>query len=370
VTSLMAHVSSLEPLEMVYTAIDAIDIGTFQREDASLSSVIQHLLSGTKPTTLVHYYNCTPHESTGYSPYRLMFGREPKLPVDIMFGIESEGPEQTYTQYVKDLREEMEYASQLAKLRMEEMARKNKGEYDRRQRGSPLSVGDHVLVRKVGLKGRHKLADKWEEHPYVVIEQPNTDIPVFKVRHIDGHSTKVLHRNMLLPLGEKTTTTVHTTDALTELDRRPKTGRKRGQCHPSVVADTESSNSSDEEYCWYIPKADTQMEPNQPITELPDLPPPTLSFHGSEPTHDDDQETITTTGVDERGVNSSDDVEQEIYDIQELVADHPSSGSEIVDSAENDNQSTNQTREFQPEILPRRSQRIRRRPAWMDSGDW
>ena len=38
-------------------------------------------------TTLTHSYNCTVSSVTGFSPYFRMFGRPPKIPLDIEMGV-------------------------------------------------------------------------------------------------------------------------------------------------------------------------------------------------------------------------------------------------------------------------------------------
>ena len=37
---------------------------------------------------LVHAHNCTRNAATGFSPYYLLFGREPRLPVDVEIGLQ------------------------------------------------------------------------------------------------------------------------------------------------------------------------------------------------------------------------------------------------------------------------------------------
>lgn len=58
------------------------------------------------------------------------------------------------------------------------------------------------MVKIVAFEGKHKLANRWEEEPYVVLDRPNPDIPVYIVRKENGEKRKItLHRNLLLPIG-------------------------------------------------------------------------------------------------------------------------------------------------------------------------
>ena len=150
---------------------------------------------------MTHAYNCTRHESTGYSPFYLMFGHHPRLPVDILLGVEEQSRGQTYEQFVAKTQERLKFAYDLASAKAAAAQKNQQTRYNLRTRGNAVEPGDRVLVRNVGLQGRHKLADRWKQDVYVILSQPNKDIPVFEVLREDGRGpTKVLHRNMLLPL--------------------------------------------------------------------------------------------------------------------------------------------------------------------------
>ena len=146
---------------------------------------------------LVHAYNSCRHSTTGLSPFYLMFGRPSRLAIDVFLGIpEPEGMNSTASSIRERLKVAYQIASDAAKKAQVIQAK----HYNKKVRGTKIEIGDFVLAKNVNLRGKHKLADRWSDKMYIVVAQPNVDIPVYVIRAEDGSGEKVLHRNMLLPL--------------------------------------------------------------------------------------------------------------------------------------------------------------------------
>jgi hypothetical protein len=153
---------------------------------------------------MCHAYNSTTHSTTGFSPYYLLFGRGPRLAVDVRFGTKKNSGTtwEPHSVFLAKTKKRMEWAfrqSEAWHKRRGERAKKN---YDRRSKGVRLKEGDVVLVKRSAFDGRHKLQDRWQAPKYVVTEVPWKDGPVYKIKRVDGEGKEqTLHRNKLLPLG-------------------------------------------------------------------------------------------------------------------------------------------------------------------------
>ena len=157
--------------------------------------------------TLTHAYNCTRCESTGFSPYYLMFGRMPRLPIDIEYGVtQPELIDRSRQNYARKLRARLNWAFQVAKDTNEKESKRQKLYYDRKMHCQKLVVGDVVLIKETSSSGNYKITDKWELNPYTVVEHMKDNkgqfTPVYRLKEIvkkGNPREKVLHRNMLYP---------------------------------------------------------------------------------------------------------------------------------------------------------------------------
>ena len=80
---------------------------------------------------LMYAYNCTKHSVTGYSPYFLLFGRNPKLPIDIILSEHQEptNEQPNYHSFIQTWKVRMKEAFKIA----EENTKKRRTA-DKRQR--------------------------------------------------------------------------------------------------------------------------------------------------------------------------------------------------------------------------------------------
>ena len=190
--------------------------------------------------TMCNAYNSTVHSTTGFSPYFLMFGRHPRLPIDFQLGLSREGVGHiSKSKYIQKLQKRLQFAYDRAEALAKQEAARQKL-YDRRCKGVQLLPQDLVLVKKVAWTGRHKIQDRWEEGEYVVVAQPDPSIPVYKVKSVNGGDIRILHRNLLLPLGVqlKPVDNEDSSDSDSDLDEKamPDVGiiLNRSTEHPSA----------------------------------------------------------------------------------------------------------------------------------------
>ena len=148
-------------------------------------------------------YNATHSAVTGYSPYYLLFGRRPRIPVDYLFPTLHDSPHQTKMELsVVAMQKRLKEAFTVARcLTSEEVARQCRY-YDRKAGAVALQPGDVVMVHTDGFVGKRKVKDRWEDGGFIV-ESQLEDWPVYKVKcptSDAGQKPKyrILHRNHLL----------------------------------------------------------------------------------------------------------------------------------------------------------------------------
>ena len=159
---------------------------------------------------LLSAYNATHSVVTGYSPYYLLFGRRPRIPVDFQFPTHRDPPHTTSMAWsVATMQERLKETFKVARQLTSEEAARQRRYYDKTAGAVSLQPGDVVMVRTDWFVGKRKVKDRWEKGGYIVVSQLE-DWPVYKVRCPPSGcrrnpSYKFLHRNCLLLMSPEDT---------------------------------------------------------------------------------------------------------------------------------------------------------------------
>ena len=145
-------------------------------------------------------YNATRSMVTGFSPYFLMFGQRPQLPIDLLFPTDrAQGLTRTIDEYVANLYDRLRDSLKIAQDCAEKEARRQKWLYDRKVGAVELRPGDCVLVHFDAFRGqRRKLKNRWGDDLHTVISRVVDGIPAYVVKNNHTGKKKVVHRVRLL----------------------------------------------------------------------------------------------------------------------------------------------------------------------------
>ena len=144
-------------------------------------------------------YRTSVQESTGCTPFYLMFGREICLPADVMFGLPPASAPQQVNQYALDLRTHLETAYQRVRSHMEMQQRRQKALYDKTAKGHPFKVGDLVWLHCPAVpRGKSPKLHCYWQGPYKVVK-PLGDV-LYLLQHRDSPRKRtVVHFDRLKP---------------------------------------------------------------------------------------------------------------------------------------------------------------------------
>jgi len=276
---------------------------------------------------MVHAYNCTKHDSTGFAPFELMFGRKPRLPIDLVLGLNHprSSSSSSYSEYVAQLEQRLKEAYIKAGRNVAGSINKMLGRYNAHTRGRQLESGDRVLVKKVRFgEGKHKLQDFWEEDVYVVLDC-HPDVPVYSVKKERGSGKiKKLHRNLLLPI----------------------------EGNPEEIDDAQISDSENE---------------FQDVEELY-----SDGYDHSCVQPENMKETEDRDDLVPQRKRQSDETEDRLNAPEKVHSSAPSDQAQASASLDQPKTSTPSDRSdsVKPIPLPRRSNRQRKPPSWITSGEY
>ena len=109
---------------------------------------------------LLMAYNATRSAVTGYSPYYLLFGRRPRIPVDYLFPTLRDSPHQTKMEVsVMAMQRRLKEAFAVARCLTSEEAAKQCRYYDHKAGAVALQPGEVVMVHTDGFVGKRKVKD-------------------------------------------------------------------------------------------------------------------------------------------------------------------------------------------------------------------
>lgn len=130
----------------------------------------------------------TPHQSTGESPFFLMFGQEPRLPIDFLLGRVESPVSGSIHEWVQERMAPLQVAFEGARECLKHAANRRKRVHDQQVRDLPLPEGQLVYLRDFSTRGPQKTQNRWSSVKYRVLWMPQKGGSVYSIVPVDNET--------------------------------------------------------------------------------------------------------------------------------------------------------------------------------------
>ena len=239
---------------------------------------------------LMFAYRTSVQESTGCTPYQLVFGREVRLPIDVMFGLPPHYPTEL-NKYAMGLRLRLDRAYRQVREYLGLQQIRQKVHYDKLCNGKPFKIGDMVWLHCPAVpRGKSPKLHCYWQGPYI-IHKVLSDI-LYQIQHRDNKcKSMVVLFNRLKPCVQlppnlllNQTDDLHVARPDEELPVEEENGDIDGDI-PAEASETDDEINSniDREIPAETSESDDEIETEEPPVDQAD------HLQGAEDvTHDED----------------------------------------------------------------------------------
>jgi len=169
--------------------------GLVERQNRTLQEILSCFVSQHKDdwdnwvSLAVYAYNTSCHESTGFSPYELVFGKDPRTPLALELDLPLKNPS-SQSDYSRSVRSAMHDIKVAAQNKLAASRRKQTRSYDsHRRKWVPFPSGSSVWLRR---PKTWKFGGKWVG-PYEVLSCKGV---IYKLRSKEGKEVVAHHNNL------------------------------------------------------------------------------------------------------------------------------------------------------------------------------
>ena len=178
--------------------------GNIERFHFTMHSLIAKWVSANhrdwdeKLPAVAFAYRSTVHESTGFTPYFLMHGREARVPADLVYGEPEISPYNSDTDFPSHLTNTLHKAFATARQNLNQAAKRRQDRYDLRSRPTIFPVGSWVwclVPRRVS--GRYQKWRSLYQGPFEVLRQLGA--VTYEIQRNKRTRTWIVHVDKLKP---------------------------------------------------------------------------------------------------------------------------------------------------------------------------